>query len=384
MHTGPDFFENMPSFPNFKDVNDNVHYQAAPSGSWIVVSDVKGSTSAIEAGRYKDVNTVGAATIVAIQNALPNVDFPFVFGGDGATALIPGDVKTEVERELSALRHIALSRFHLELRVGMVSIDEIHAEGFAVDVAKYALNSQLSLAMFKGGGLTRAEEKVKGESGAYDVPQGESKDTDLTNLSCRWRPLKSQNGQVLSLLVAAVGEAEQRSYAVFLEGLNKVFDGKLEHGNPVNIGAMRYRPLGKMLNHDLKHQTSRFLLALRMVQTLIASLLFGLRVFRWFSSIRHYVAATPTHSDHLKFDDKLRMTLDCTPEQIVDIEKLCRQLHDQGKICYGMHVSGGALMTCYVDSFKDGDHIHFIDGGDGGYAMAAKELKAQLIKRDAA
>jgi hypothetical protein len=26
---------------------------------------------------------------------------------------------------------------------------------------------------------------------------------------------------------------------------------------------------------------------------------------------------------------------------------------------------------------KDGEHIHFIDGGDGGYAMAAKQMKAQ-------
>ena len=35
-------------------------------------------------------------------------------------------------------------------------------------------------------------------------------------------------------------------------------------------------------------------------------------------------------------------------------------------------------MTCVVPSYKDGTHIHFIDGGDGGYAMAAKQLKAQL------
>jgi hypothetical protein len=27
---------------------------------------------------------------------------------------------------------------------------------------------------------------------------------------------------------------------------------------------------------------------------------------------------------------------------------------------------------------RDGQHIHFIDGGNGGYAMAAKELKRQL------
>ena len=40
-------------------------------------------------GRYKDVNTIGVASIVAIKNAMKNELFPFVFGGDGATALIP-------------------------------------------------------------------------------------------------------------------------------------------------------------------------------------------------------------------------------------------------------------------------------------------------------
>lgn len=37
-----------------------------------------------------------------------------------------------------------------------------------------------------------------------------------------------------------------------------------------------------------------------------------------------------------------------------------------------------SLMTCYVDDINDGGHIHFIDGADGGYAMAAKQLKRQI------
>ena len=37
-------------------------------------------------------------------------------------------------------------------------------------------------------------------------------------------------------------------------------------------------------------------------------------------------------------------------------------------------------MTCYVNGLEDGQHIHFIDGGDGGYAVAAKQLKQQLMR----
>ena len=42
-----------------------------------------------------------------------------------------------------------------------------------------------------------------------------------------------------------------------------------------------------------------------------------------------------------------------------------------------MHKSREALLTCIVFSYN-GNHVHFVDGSDGGYAMAARGLKAQL------
>jgi len=35
-------------------------------------------------------------------------------------------------------------------------------------------------------------------------------------------------------------------------------------------------------------------------------------------------------------------------------------------------------MTCLVFSLEQSRHVHFIDGADGGYALAAVQLKAQL------
>jgi hypothetical protein len=44
---------------------------------------------------------------------------------------------------------------------------------------------------------------------------------------------------------------------------------------------------------------------------------------------------------------------------------------------YGLHESKAAIMTCLI--FTAGqDHAHFVDGSDGGYAMAAKALKKNL------
>jgi hypothetical protein len=35
-------------------------------------------------------------------------------------------------------------------------------------------------------------------------------------------------------------------------------------------------------------------------------------------------------------------------------------------------------MTCFVDGLNQGQHIHFMDAENGGYAMAAIELKKQM------
>jgi hypothetical protein len=36
-------------------------------------------------------------------------------------------------------------------------------------------------------------------------------------------------------------------------------------------------------------------------------------------------------------------------------------------------------MTCLVFSLAESRHVHFIDGADGGYALAALQLKEQLL-----
>jgi hypothetical protein len=46
---------------------------------------------------------------------------------------------------------------------------------------------------------------------------------------------------------------------------------------------------------------------------------------------------------------------------------------------FGIHRSSAAIMTCLI--FTPGqDHAHFVDGIDGGYALAAKMLKQQLAE----
>lgn len=372
------FFEKLSAFAEFGDVVDEQHYRPAPSNWWVVVGDVVGSTKAIESGRYKDVNTVGAATIAAIKTALGGKAFPFVFGGDGATALIEEQEREVVAEHLHALRSIARKQFRLGLRVGMVQVRELEERGCPVLLAKFRINPAYSLAMFSGGGITLAEELIKG-SGSYEIPTMQRTDTDLANLSCRWEPLQPQRGLAVALLVRVNASAGHAVYRSVLEELAAIV-GDLEMTNPVHIEAMRYRPLAALWKHDRKHQNSFWLRAKRMLQSAVATLLFRMGLYRGLPKLKHYVKSTPMHADYRKFDDMLRMVIDCTEQDAKAVESLLKKRHAAGEIVYGLHRSKQALMTCHVQGFGDGQHIHFIDGGDGGYAMAAKQLKAQLAQ----
>lgn len=70
------FYADLPSFEGFADAVDPARYTDAPTDWFVAITDVRGSTDAIEAGRYKDVNALGAASIVAVLNAAPGLDLP--------------------------------------------------------------------------------------------------------------------------------------------------------------------------------------------------------------------------------------------------------------------------------------------------------------------
>jgi hypothetical protein len=117
-----DFYKVMQAFNEFPSVTDLSLYRPLPDDWHIVLADITSSTKAIEEGRYKDVNMMGAACITAVINALPGNSIPYVFGGDGATLAIPSSVRDIVSHTLGATRRLAKTQFGLDLRVGIVPV----------------------------------------------------------------------------------------------------------------------------------------------------------------------------------------------------------------------------------------------------------------------
>lgn len=127
-----DFYQRLPVFRDFTQVADDDCFRPLP-GDWMVgVADVRQSTKAIRENRYKAVNMAGAAVIASIANALKGRDFPFVFGGDGASFAVPSEDAALARQALAETATWVAEDLDLSLRIAMVSVADIRAHGHAV------------------------------------------------------------------------------------------------------------------------------------------------------------------------------------------------------------------------------------------------------------
>ncbi len=161
-------YEGVAYIDRFADVLDEARYVPIPDDWFVALSDVVRSTAAIEQGRYRAVNFAGAAAITAVRNALPGVDVPFVFGGDGASLLVRPEDRGTVEAVLSQTVTWVGEALNLDLRAALIPISAVRAAGRDLRVARYRASVQVDYAMFSGGGLAWAEAAMK--RGLYSVP----------------------------------------------------------------------------------------------------------------------------------------------------------------------------------------------------------------------
>jgi Protein of unknown function (DUF3095) len=376
------FYARLEPFGDFAGVGDPARYIEAPSDWLLVMADIKDSTEAARAGRYKDVNMVGAACITATLNATAGLELPYSFGGDGATVLIPPEVRDVVADALIRTRHLAKAAFGLELRVGMVPVQELRGRGARVLVAKFELSPGNHLAMLAGGGVELAERLIKGGAGFELEHRGESGPPDLHGLSCRWQPYRSLRGHMLTLLVRSLEADRLRLHQEIIEALRRILAEAPETAGPIQRANMRFSwpPTGLRAEAIATrgrrpYWLRRLYLAFESFLLLLADR-FDVRIGPFDPTV--YREEMRRNSDYRKVADTLHMVLDCTEAQIAAIEAHLTGLHAQGRIVYGTHRADEAMMTCLVFSLEESRHVHFVDGADGGYALAALQLKTQL------
>ncbi|MFZ5515884.1 MAG: DUF3095 domain-containing protein [Candidatus Zhuqueibacterota bacterium] len=383
------FYMNLPLLDNFLEVANPINYKELPQDWSVVVADVRGSTRAIQEGRYKEVNIAGASVIVSILNIAKKLEIPFSFGGDGAALCIPDSMVFQAKKALSAIKTLTKNQYNLDMRVGVIPVRDIKAAGYTILVARYRFSDYFNQAVFMGGGITYAEELLKKpENGKnynllteYYIPKA-----DFKGLECRWRDIPSQHSEVVALLIKATGasfDANAKIYRDVIAVIQRIY-GDDEACHPIHIRHLHLTLNPKKLIVESKIRTFGKSWAHRLmyniwmrIQIVIRSgiMLFGFPVTRvnWATFREDLIRNT----DYKKFDDMLRKVMSGNPDQRAMLVKYLDERTAAGELVYGVFASSSALVTCYI-SENNGNHFHFVDANFGGYAIAAKQLKIQL------
>jgi hypothetical protein len=373
-----DFYDRLPIFEGFANVMDPARYRPLPSDWLVGLTDVVSSTKAIGAGRYKAVNTAGASVIAAVSNALKGRKFPFIFGGDGASFAISAGDADLARSALSATAAWARDDLELELRAALVPVSAVREHALDVRVARFGPSKNVSFAMFSGGGLAWAEAALK--EGRFAIPPAApGTRPDLSGLSCRWDDIPAAHGLILSLVVAPVTHGDP-AFRVLVQELLADLEDSSEVARPVPDEApgVSWPPPGVDLEARASRQPgeSIFLRRLKvLIGTLLAYVIMKMGVRLGDFDPARYRREVVENSDFRKFDDNLRMTLDCTPGVADRIETRLSAARSANIARFGLHRQPAAIMTCIVPSIVESNHVHFIDGAAGGYALAAKQLK---------
>lgn len=375
-----EFVQSLEVLEDFKDILDASVYRPLPDDWWVAITDVTNSTQAIDQGRYKEVNAVGAISVMAVLNLVGDFKIPFMFGGDGATLLIPPDLRDEAARSLLGIRSIAASEFKLDLRVGMVPMSHIRAQGLEVGVARLRISEYYDQAVFTGKGIAFAEAAVKTED--PDAPfvlagDGRAADADTTGLECRWQNIPSAKGEIIALIVESDDTAE---YQHVIAKIRDIF-GADEAWKPIDETLLKMTWNNRFLSIERRLRTVgasmfkkiRYWIEMR-VMKVTGEYLMRRKIRTQTTDWGAYKTDLSNNTDFKKFDGVIRLVMSGTVAQRELLEEWLSIRYSQGKLVYGLNSSPTAMITCLLFGYMK-NHVHFVDGSAGGYTKAAAALK---------
>lgn len=377
------FFNTVRVFDDFEGVTNLENYRPLPDGWALVTGDIVNSTGAIRDGRYKTVNMAGAAIISAVVNAVGDHDLPFVFGGDGATVAVPPSGIEKSHIAISAMRTWAGEELGLEMRAAVVPISAVREAGHDVLVARFKVSEFASYAMFAGGGASWAEARMKhGEFSVEKAPPAHR--PDLTGLSCRWSPITSRHGEIVSIIAVPARDDDDPRFRDLIRKIVAVSASEERAGHPIPVDGLNAGLLHGSLDMEARaqapkgHRLRPRLIAI--LQAFLVNTFSTLNIPFGTFDARRYKQDVSDNSDFRKFDDGLKMTVDVDSERFGRIEALLKEAAAAGICRYGLHRQDSALITCFVINPMQRDHMHFIDGASGGYALAAARMKEMALK----
>ena len=375
----------MPSIRDFaKEAHDPTHYVRLGDDWAVAVADVISSTTLVAQGRDREINFVAGAVVAVLASTMGTPDAPNAcqFGGDGAVAVIPPDRKHVAAQVLQALADWAKTEFDIPLRVGMVPVQALAAQGHDVYAALHDFGKGNVFGQFLGSGVPTAEVWVKADA-QWRLTPAPGPLPGLEELSCRWRPIASSRGTVLCVIVDPVSKDTAHELL-----------SRIEAELAAIVSTAEASPLGEgqrsILSFPTVHSLSTELKTVRGPKKITRLIMAGMGYLLMKIATRckggrlgsldmtHYKRTQAERSDYRKMAGGPRLVLDVTEDEAERIEAMLASFEKQGLLHYGTSRSDATVMTCLVGDFAADRHVHFVDGAGLGYWRAATVLKNKL------
>lgn len=367
--------------PLRKLLGDERLFEKVPENWHIVVADIEESTQAIANGLHNEVNLAATGSIVAVLNQLKKykskIKIPYFFGGDGATFIVPPGILKDVLYVLNTQRIRVKKNLKLDLRVGSISVKEMYVQDHTLSIAKIRLNEYLITPVVLGTALKHAEKVIKNtyEEDAKEIIT--RKKLDLTGMECRWDeidPPKSEQ-KVVCLLINCKDEKSQRViYQEIITKIDLIF-GDLHERQPITTLKLKLDTTIDKIRKEMYARIGKYNMIYLIKNWLVTG--FGKYYFKYFREGKSYLLKVSQLSDTLMIDGSINTVISGDRDQIDKLVAYLDEMEAAKKINYGIHITHASVMSCYVEDRKD-NHIHFVDGTDGGYTSAAKIFKTKM------
>lgn len=352
-----------------------------PSDWYIVITDIKKSTHAVNMGMSELINLIATGSIIAALNiaAESKIDIPFFFGGDGATLLIPPTLLDRTMDALTLYQQNVKSKFDTGLRVANFKVAKVYEAENNLKIAKIKLNELFAIPIVLGNGLHFAENFIKANYSDVKIKTNDKAELRLEGMECRWNQIPPPNtsDEVLCLLIDALDETQQAQ--VFKEVLDTIdtIYGSHQKRNPISVPKLKLSIGLKKMRTELRMRKLKPKLIDYTKEWLIT--LFGKTWFLASKTGQEYLAELVQLSDIFVLDGRINMVISGSSQKRELLLDYLEKEEKEGKLIFGSHISNVSIISCYVRDRK-ANHIHFIDGGKGGYTKAAGVLKSKISK----
>ncbi|MDX1760778.1 MAG: DUF3095 family protein [Christiangramia sp.] len=360
-------------------IGEKEKFSKVPEDWYILVADIRNSTRAVKSGNHNQVNLVATGCVIAVLNLAEDykINIPFFFGGDGATFLVPSEIKEQALSVLEKHSRNTEKNFGFDLAVGSFEVSEIYQLNIDLKIARAKINKALNIPVILGGALKYAEDKIKEDVDAPEIVLDETP-LNLQGMECKWDRIKppKEGHEVLTLIISGCGDNDySKVYSRVMQKIDEIY-GSVDLRKPISVDKLKTKSGFQRIKDEMKAKFGKWSWLVFIKNWFIAN--FGSMYLKNSDSGKSYLHKLVELSDNLTLDGRINTVISGTAEQRKSLVQYLDELEELNLIKYGYHVSEESIMSCYVKDIHQDQHIHFVDGGNGGYTKAANQLKMKF------